>query len=830
MTPQPALQPVRSACFRDDEPVFGPGYRHVEGVRIPLFGDVEHWSGDCTGRPANQAPTRYRIHFAPEDPLITLQLREVAFAQFNPTHRVLRQAAIYRSAEPVAFPTVKMCSQKLRVILRWGRKQGLPANPGRWAPADWQSFMDELATTVSDTTVANHVGAVRTLRDLAGVITGVTPFDDPWDGRSAAEIGRQAVLNAAADDGTLATPAIPPQTWWPLIRAAWTHIHTFAPDILRWKDHFERLAADLGKGAEPCRKITRTTEEVDAQIASWLADPNNLVPVHAVNWRASEPGAPVWTVLSELVTGGEQKHIFATHKAFNERVTKRRSAVLAVVGQGRTRAIHGRVGGAVMDAPRHVPTSTTPTAAEIDDGLRKWLDNPGNRIPVRAVDDGVGKAGTAIWGTLARIIWGIPNSDRFSSKAASGRARRLLVEEAVEAGRTMVMAANRYWSLPITCTDAAQTLREDGSTRPWRTHITQTELDVELRMLRAACYIFVTAMSLMRDSEVQEIQREAVTTYYGSPAIKSQKIKHDPERPESCWWIIEPVAEAIAVAEQLSWHPTHLFASLKSPRGKKNRGGRGITASDDIDYFIERVNTNADAYGLEPIPDAHVRSHMFRRTMSVITGREPDSEIALGLQLKHAARRALANCTTQAYAQMDTKWAKEFDQQLEHAAALRLVDLLKARRAGEKVAVGPGAERLHTGLDQVIAAMDDDPVLRAQIADERAEAALLSDQFPNLHLGTINHCMFDAPQAECQNDLPADQRGRAPLIGACQPDHCRNSVITRGHAPIWIAEEDDLMTRAKDPHLSPPGRETVLIRLTDVQRITRALQHEGVTT
>jgi hypothetical protein len=42
------------------------------------------------------------------------------------------------------------------------------------------------------------------------------------------------------------------------------------------------------------------------------------------------------------------------------------------------------------------------------------------------------------------------------------------------------------------------------------------------------------------------------------------------------------------------------------------------------------------------------------------------------------------------------------------------------------------------------------------------EEALLSDEFPNLHLGTINHCMFDAPQAECQDELPEDQRGLAP--------------------------------------------------------------------
>jgi hypothetical protein len=89
--------------------------------------------------------------------------------------------------------------------------------------------------------------------------------------------------------------------------------------------------------------------------------------------------------------------------------------------------------------------------------------------------------------------------------------------------------------------------------------------------------------------------------------------------------------------------------------------------------------------------------------------------------------------------------------------------------------------------------------------------------------------MFDAPQAECQYDLPADQRGAAPLIGACQPDRCRNSVIIRRHAPIWIAEEDDLTARAQDPALSPPGREAVLIRLADVQGITRTLRQEGVT-
>lgn len=87
--------------------------------------------------------------------------------------------------------------------------------------------------------------------------------------------------------------------------------------------------------------------------------------------------------------------------------------------------------------------------------------------------------------------------------------------------------------------------------------------------------------------------------------------------------------------------------------------------------------------------------------------------------------------------------------------------------------------------------------------------------------------MFDAPQAECQDELPEDQRGLAPLIGACQPARCRNSTITRAHAPYWVAEEDDLIALSKDLRLSPPNREAVFVRLADVQRITRALEEEG---
>lgn len=43
-------------------------------------------------------------------------------------------------------------------------------------------------------------------------------------------------------------------------------------------------------------------------------------------------------------------------------------------------------------------------------------------------------------------------------------------------------------------------------------------------------------------------------------------------------------------------------------------------------------------------------------------------------------------------------------------------------------------------------------------------------------------------------------------IGDYQPDQCRNSVITRRHASIWIAEEDDLTARAQDPSMYRAAR------------------------
>jgi integrase len=468
------------------------------------------------------------------------------------------------------------------------------------------------------------------------------------------------------------------------------------------------------------------------------------------------------------------------------------------------------------------------STAVLDAALDAWLTDPANLIPVRG-EGGRGprsdlEAGTIIWTALETLVYGTEGKAAFTRSSTTGAARMQKVEDATAAGRVQKLTGTMSnLSLPMPCEGFASVTRRDGTTGPWRSQVSAVELTDEIRMVKAACYVLTAGLTMMRDSEIQEIERGALTTYYNAPAVTSRKIKKDPAQPELNWWISAPIVETLAVLERLSWHDTHLLVALDPPAtdGQDEDTLRGIQAADEIDFFITGINTSLSRTGLEEIPASHVRPHMFRRTMSIICSQEPDSEIALGHQLKHLARRAMANRVTQGYSQMDANWAKEFDTQLELAAARRLVELLKSRRSGASVAVGPGAARLHAGLDHVISTMDSDPVLRAQLADEQIEVLLLRDQFADLHFGTVNHCLWDAGQAECQNSLPEDQRGQTPVLGACQPARCRNSVISRDkHAPIWLAEEVDLMRILRDKRPAKPRREALQNRLSEVQLIT----------
>ncbi|RBM18605.1 hypothetical protein DI005_18015 [Prauserella sp. PE36] len=811
-TPQPTA--VTSTLVSADEAVFGSGHPLVEGVPIPEFGESRSWSFGCIRRPSNVRPAAWKVNFTVIDSVWNLRIREICFSMLNPTHKVIRDAGIALVAEPAAHSTVRQCAYTLGKLAAWALANDMPADIAAWREEDWAGFVEHI--TARANALKPDATALSWLSTLAPVLTHGGMAQGLWNTDTFREIRHRS--------DTPSTASIPPSTWWPLLRAAWAYIHEFSPHILDLRD---QLAQQPDPGDSPERRPAfRTPAGNDELVDNWLANPDNLVPVHKYDHQTKSAGEPIWHHLALTITGGTNTGLFQTTR--KGAAQRRRDAVLRAVERGQVQAYSWSETRARTDVVNHPAIYLGRSTAALDQVLDDWLTNPDNLIPIRTKQPRAPRSdlepGTIIWTALEALIYGTAGTAPFTQRSVTSAARRQKVEDAAAAGRVQKLAGTMTTrSLPMPCKDFTSVTRQDGTTRPWRGQISVEELADEIRMVRAACYVFMAGLTMMRDSEIQEIERGSLTAYYGAPAVKSRKLKHDPAQPELNWWISAPVVETLAVLDRLSWHHTHLFVALDPPRVTAHNEDtvRGIDAAGEIDFFVAGVNASLERTGLEEIPAGRIRPHMFRRTMSIICSQEPDSEIALGHQLKHLARRTLANRITQGYSRMDTHWAKEFDNQLELAAAGRLVELLKSRRSGTDVAVGPAAAKLHSGLDNVIATMNRAPALRAQLADEQIEVLLLRDEFADLHFGTVNHCLWDPAQAECQNSLPEGQRGKTPVLGACQPARCRNSAVDQDkHGPVWLAEDADLTRMLRDPRLATPRRAALENRLSEVRLIT----------
>jgi hypothetical protein len=308
---------------------------------------------------------------------------------------------------------------------------------------------------------------------------------------------------------------------------------------------------------------------------------------------------------------------------------------------------------------------------------------------------------------------------------------------------------------------------------------------------------------------IREITKESIVERYGAPAVASTKVKREPDLPITHWWIIEPVAQAIAVACDLAPPQTHLaFTGLHDAVDAE-----GFDSREAVARFIRHVNRHRHTTGLAPIPDAHVTPHMFRRTMAMLTSDFPGSEIALGMQLKHVAARALANRCTQGYAEKTPAWARYFDQAIDAARFSKLRELYQVHRRGETIGYGPSVQRLATTFDAVADAADK---LRAtgqvRHGDARVEHDLLRRTRLSLRFGKLNHCAMDENNpvgAKCLEHAVVPDGYRGPLIDRCQPGRCTNSIIAPEHLVHHQAYKAQL-TRLLADRALPPGRRAAL--------------------
>ncbi|MCO4695183.1 hypothetical protein LRR80_01231 [Streptomyces sp. RO-S4] len=374
MTSATAAQAVLvSQTIPDDTPVFGGHRNLIAGVEIPLFGQSRLWPGDCLRRPTNRVKSAWQASF-PTDPLWNLRTREGVFGMLNCTHKILRDAGLFFQAETWGMSSAKETCDKVRLIVKWAVEQQIPQDLADWVADNWQDYLDHQALTSGTSTLANDVRTIRFLRTFSPILSGGGLLDDPWPGRTAADVAQRT------SRGELSTPEIPPAIWWPLMRAAWFYIDQWAPQILERRD---QRAAATEAATGPRRQACRT-QDLDAKIATWVQDPTSLVPVHARDFRGYRAGSVMWSTLGLWITDGISSHVFVGGRN-SERHQMRQGMVQRLVDAGRVRPITAKEGRAALgDIPRHVRARNR-RPKELDAQVRAWLASPSVRSPHRSL-------------------------------------------------------------------------------------------------------------------------------------------------------------------------------------------------------------------------------------------------------------------------------------------------------------------------------------------------------------------------------------------------------------------------------------------------------------
>ena len=421
----------------------------------------------------------------------------------------------------------------------------------------------------------------------------------------------------------------------------------------------------------------------------------------------------------------------------------------------------------------HRPTGFFPEVRTVADHLAAWLENPENRVPLRATGElavhfkhrraGVWAGDDVNHGLLAQMIGVRPDALR-------GREVGAIVDDAVTRGQTQVGGLGQ-----ITAVGWA-----DGSQRPWIDGIDPAVLGPLTHFCRMCAVVFIYMFSGMRDSEVQSLKKGCVEEFWGHLTLTGKEFKTF-RGAQARWVVIEPVAQAARIAEALTWHDERIVV------GARPGTDPVIDPGDEIDRLLATMNVAANLGLFEAIPDgAPIRPHRFRRTFAITARKYPWMQIALHWQFKHAS-----HYMTQSYYALNDDVSDDDNEvagELVEAAVDRLADLYELHERNEPL-YGRAAHRLVGEFDVIATDVatvehDEDSGFDGRIWRHAEVRKRLRGSALRLYPGLALDCAF-GPGGACGGV-------EAPNWNACQPG-CANAILD----PTQLAFVKDVADRIR---------------------------------
>lgn len=810
-SPGPVAAPVSSDIFADTEDVFLSRPDRIAGAPACLFSE-QVW--DATGvlpRRANIGRHQLRIIF-PQHPAWSLRSREIAMTLLNSTDPRLLARSVSFGSRTFSLAHVRSRCETYKTVAAWQTAQGLPDDISAWGARDWVAMVEaEIARGVKNGTVRNLICAIRDLVFLGPILTGGGIASDPWNGKATKLIAKGAVAGR--------TEVIAPARWIPLIGACWTYIDTFAEDILSLRVSHQ---CDLRPGMPEWRRRSEVSD--DELLTAYLESSGAVIPAKT---RDGGPD-PSWWRLSKLVTADRSSAIFKEDRAAGRR---RREMVYQALANNVARYVALTASEfenlLAQGISKKLAGSDAETIVRIqgaDEMLDAWIDAASNRVAVTSTElcSSPGKIAEddINWALMERIVFRSEGVTGLLGKgwATSVRRRRKLLKLA-RSGRVFASASGvGVMGVPRDCTGFTL-VGAPGRQIPWRESMSDYEARCELRALRASCYVFIAAITMMRYSEIQDMKRGCIRTDYGVASVKSHLYKGRSGKTVAHWWIIDEVATAIRVLERLSCHPEYLFARFVD--GELENPEPGIRSGLEIAFLLDHLAATGARSGIAPVPEGPVISaRALRRTTASISRELGGNELAVSHQLKHAINYGYSNVTS-AYMAPDPAWADLLNTNRSEDNLEHMVTVVQQSARTSASLAGRGGERLTQQIAQAVE-QSAGPGYPGSVLSDEELAILLRKIAPQIRFGPANACLYDEENALCRRDATTEIQG--PLLGLCQPSRCANSVIGTEHMPVWVTELQTLQKTIASPRVSPPRRQALSERITDVQHVLSQLQ------